>query len=151
MNLTLIIIIYLCGLLAMTVELIIPGAVLGTLGFLAVAGSIIAAVAMRHNTAAVILTLCTLAFLPVFFLTWKNVVGKFFAIKRHEGGFRPSQTLTEELVGTEGVALSPLRPSGIARLAGKRYDVVTRGEMLDRGARVKVIEVSGNRIVVREI
>jgi membrane-bound serine protease (ClpP class) len=54
-------------------------------------------------------------------------------------------------VGAEGEAVSPLRPSGIAHLNGKRYDVVTQGEMIDRGSRVKVIEVSGNRIVVKRI
>ena len=40
---------------------------------------------------------------------------------------------------------------GIAHLNDKRYDVVTRGEMLGKGSRVKVIEVSGNRVVVKKV
>jgi membrane-bound serine protease (ClpP class) len=47
-----------------------------------------------------------------------------------------------------GVTLSPLRPSGIARIQGTRVDVVTRGEMLEAQVPVKVIEVRGNRVVV---
>ncbi len=56
---------------------------------------------------------------------------------------RDSQSL-----GREGVVESPLRPTGIARIDGRRVDVVTRGELLAVGTRVRVVEVSGNRVVV---
>ncbi len=56
----------------------------------------------------------------------------------------------EEFVGKRGVALTVLRPSGTALVAGKRLSVVTRGEFIDRGATVEVINVEGSRIVVRE-
>lgn len=52
------------------------------------------------------------------------------------------------LVGRTGVALSPLRPAGFARIDGKRVDVVTRGEMLDPDCTVVVVAVQGNRVVV---
>ncbi|MEM8886166.1 MAG: NfeD family protein [Planctomycetota bacterium] len=55
------------------------------------------------------------------------------------------------LVGTTGEATSPLRPAGTALLAGARHDVVTRGKMLPSGAAVRVVEVSGNRIIVEPI
>lgn len=55
-----------------------------------------------------------------------------------------------ELVGTEGEATSPLRPSGNAVFLGEPHDVVTRGEMIPTGARIRVVEVSGNRIIVEE-
>ena len=52
------------------------------------------------------------------------------------------------LLGREGVVESALRPTGIARIDGRRVDVVTRGELLEPPARVRVIEVTGNRVVV---
>jgi membrane-bound serine protease (ClpP class) len=52
------------------------------------------------------------------------------------------------LLGVEGTAETPLRPAGMARLAGRRVDVVTRGEHLEAGSRVRVLEVRGNRVVV---
>jgi len=148
-ELSVIIGLYVCGLVAMIIELFIPGAVIGTMGFLAVAGSIIYALATGHPVAAAILVGCTLAFVPIFFALWKGVVGRYFALK--ETGAKdsgPSTIIDESLVGTEGVVVSPLRPTGIARLHDRRYDVITRGEMLERGTRVKVVEVSGNRVVV---
>lgn len=54
----------------------------------------------------------------------------------------------EELVGQKGMATSPLRPSGVARIGDRRVDVVTRGEMIPSGTPVYVREVIGNRIVV---
>jgi membrane-bound ClpP family serine protease len=53
------------------------------------------------------------------------------------------------LVGQEGVVESLLRPSGTAHIDGRRVDVVTRGEPIEAGARVVVLEVEGNRVVVK--
>jgi membrane-bound serine protease (ClpP class) len=55
------------------------------------------------------------------------------------------------LLGREGTVESALRPSGIARIDGRRVDVVTRGELVDPPARVRVIEVTGNRVVVAAV
>ncbi len=53
-----------------------------------------------------------------------------------------------ELVGAEGVVEADCRPAGMARLLGRRVDVVTRGEWIEAGTPVKVVEVRGNRVVV---
>lgn len=142
---------FVLGLVLMFVELFLPGAVIGTIGLALAAGSVIWAFATEHPTAGTILLVVGIAWIPIFFLLWKNVAARFFALRGGESGFRPSTTVTEDLVGLEGVTTTPLRPSGLARLDSKRRDVVTRGEMLDKGVTVKVIEVSGNRIVVKRI
>lgn len=147
----LIIILFVCGLAAMFVEMFLPGAIIGSLGFLAVAGSIAYAFVTGHTTTGAILLACLVAFLPIFFLVWKNVLGRFFAIQGDERDFRSSTTVNKDLVDSEGIAVTPLHPSGIARINDRRYDVVTRGEMLEKGARIKVVEVAGNRVVVTRI
>ena len=55
------------------------------------------------------------------------------------------------LLHKQGVTVSVLRPAGFARIEGRRVDVVTRGEMLDEGAAVRVVEVSANRVVVAAV
>ncbi len=52
------------------------------------------------------------------------------------------------LLGAEGVVESLLRPAGVASFDGRRVDVVSRGEAIEVGARVRVIELAGNRVVV---
>jgi membrane-bound serine protease (ClpP class) len=54
-----------------------------------------------------------------------------------------------ELVDATGEAISDLRPSGFARFAGRRVDVVSRGELIPAGTPVRVLRVDGNRVVVR--
>ncbi|MHC4480749.1 MAG: NfeD family protein [Planctomycetota bacterium] len=149
-ELAIIIAVFLCGMLGMLIELFLPGAVLGMMGFLGVVGSIVYAIVSGHTVTATVLIICALAFVPVFFMLWKGVIGRFFATYGEEKDFRPSTTIGQELVGAEGEAATPLRPSGIAYFDSRRYDVVTRGEMLPRGTRVRVMEVSGNRVVVKE-
>ncbi|HAL74389.1 MAG TPA: hypothetical protein DCM45_04755 [Clostridiales bacterium] len=55
------------------------------------------------------------------------------------------------LVGSEGVALTVLRPAGTADFGGQRLDVVTDGEFLAKGTRIKIVRTEGRRIVVIKI
>lgn len=55
------------------------------------------------------------------------------------------------LLGATGEAQTPLRPAGTALFAGEPVQVVTRGTMVAPGTRVKVVDVSGNRVVVEEL
>jgi len=67
-----------------------------------------------------------------------------------EGYAAQSTPEARDAVGLVGVATSTLRPAGRGRFEGKNYDIVTRGEFLERGARVRIIQASGNRYVVAE-
>lgn len=145
-----ILVVYICGLLSMAVELFIPGAIVGTLGFLGVTGSIIYAFVNGYTTTGVVLVLTTLAYIPAFFFLWKNIAGRFMAVSGDEKDFKAGTMVNDSLIGKEGETVTALHPSGIARIDGRRYDVVTRGEMLDKGVPVKVIDTSGNRVVVRK-
>ncbi len=144
-----ILIIYALGLASMVVEIFIPGAVVGTAGFCMVVGSIIYAAYSGHSILATVLIATTLIFLPFFFLLWKNVIGRVLSVPETLKDFRSSAGGYEQLLQKEGVAQSSLRPSGTATIDGKRYYVVTRGEMLDKGTKIKVIEVSGTRLTVK--
>lgn len=52
------------------------------------------------------------------------------------------------LIGKTGAARTPLRPAGIAELDGVRLNVVTEGDFIEKGASVRVVRASGNRVVV---
>jgi membrane-bound serine protease (ClpP class) len=54
-------------------------------------------------------------------------------------------------IGDEGVAASLLRPAGRVRLGERYVDVVTEGSFVDPGTPVRVIQVRGNRVVVRAL
>ena len=55
------------------------------------------------------------------------------------------------LLGAMGVAATMLRPAGLARFGDDFIDVVTDGDFIPAGSRIQVIEIEGNRIVVKEV
>ena len=55
------------------------------------------------------------------------------------------------LLGRRGTAQSDLRPAGVARIDGRRLDVVTEGDFIRAGTTVEVSLIQGNRVVVREV
>ena len=52
------------------------------------------------------------------------------------------------IIGATGVAETNLRPSGKARIGEQLVDVVTQGDLIEKGASVKIILVEGSRVVV---
>ncbi|MBN2294283.1 MAG: peptidase [Pirellulales bacterium] len=69
-------------------------------------------------------------------------------VKDTDGQSDNSTTSSVISVGDQGVALSLLRPAGKADFAGRRIDVVTDGDFINKNEKVEVVEISGNRIVV---
>lgn len=55
------------------------------------------------------------------------------------------------VLGTRGIALTPLRPVGKGRFDANKYDIVTRGEFIEKGATVEIVESDGNRYVVKPV
>lgn len=57
----------------------------------------------------------------------------------------------DKLIGAEGIALTTLRPAGTAEINGKRIDVMTDSEYVEKGSKIKVLKVEGIKVVVKEI
>lgn len=55
------------------------------------------------------------------------------------------------LAGETGVTVTKLYPSGKVRISGRVYDVISSGQLVDKGETVIVIEAQGNRIVVKQV
>jgi membrane-bound serine protease (ClpP class) len=55
------------------------------------------------------------------------------------------------LLGAVGVAVTTLRPAGKAQFGDEFLDVVSEGSFVEPGQRLQIIEIEGNRIVVKEI
>jgi len=73
---------------------------------------------------------------------------KRLILDQAEDEYRSSED-ESALVGAVGKTITVLRPAGLAELGGRRLDVVTRGEFLEKDCPVEVVETAGGRIVVR--
>jgi membrane-bound serine protease (ClpP class) len=65
-----------------------------------------------------------------------------------EGYVAPGAEESTALVGRFGEALTPLRPSGRVQIGSNVYDVITDGEFIEKGSRVRVARGDANRLVV---
>ena len=62
----------------------------------------------------------------------------------------PERKLPSVNVGDVGEVVSTLRPTGKVRFGDAIVDCVAQAQFLDKGAAVKIMEIHGNRVIVKE-
>ena len=141
------------GILAILLEILMPGFdgfICGIVGILALTASAVLAVIYVPGGWFFVGTNATVLVLGVFFMV------SFFRRKQFHGRIILDEALTEDLphidlnslLGKEGKTVTILRPYGEADFNGVRTEVRSQGNMVERGARVRVAEVQGNKVVV---
>ncbi|MCS7054128.1 MAG: nodulation protein NfeD [Ignavibacterium sp.] len=96
--------------------------------------------------AALVLLFLLAKYLPKSELFNRLVLSE--AEKAEEGYVSVSEE--QSLLGKIGVTVSILRPVGIAEIDGKRVEVVSDGEFIQPGTKIKVIKVEGMKVVVSD-
>lgn len=149
------IIIFIVGMALIIFEMFQPGfGIPGGIGLLLLAIDIV----ITANTfiqgvimAAVLISLLVILLMISVFLASKGYLPQKLVLSDStstESGFSGAADM-QYLLGKTGMTLTTLRPSGNADFDGVRLDVVSHGEFIDPGVPVEVIEVEGNRIVVK--
>ncbi len=141
------------GLVLVLLETVLPGMVAGVVGF----GCLVAGVVVSYSRfgpatgnwvlVGVAGTLVVLGVLWIRFFPTSRF-GRVFVSRGTVGSLGVEKP---DLLNCNGIALTNLRPSGTAEIQGKRVDVLSEGEMIERGALVRVVAVEGMRVVVRMI
>lgn len=140
------------GYVLLLMELFLPGGILGVLGLAAVVYGCWLAFGLGPGWGggAVLMSVVMTAGL-VMLIVRSRTARKLVLDSRPSREWKAPKVGLEDLLNREGVAVSPLRPAGIAEIDGQRLDVVTDSEFLDRGVRVRVSEVEGTRVVVEPL
>lgn len=97
--------------------------------------------------AAVVLSVGTFAWM------WKSGAWNRFVLETNlklddEDIARESENRSRYL-GRSGVALTPLRPTGVAEIDGDRIEVVTEGDFIASGSQIKVVAMDRRKYFVR--
>ena len=108
---------------------------------------------MQHGATAGAITLLAalvLSFAAVLISLKSAASGRLSKSKIILNGAAEAQPLDVEktLVGIEGVALTPLSPVGEAQLEDRKLDVLTRGEYIAKGEKIRVVKTEGKKIIV---
>jgi membrane-bound serine protease (ClpP class) len=142
----------LTGFILIGLEIIVPGGILGIFG--CAAWLVAATVGWRNFSEPwnLISALSLLIFGVLTFVVWikyfpKSRMGKTLSLQANSADYKSHKT-SELEIGAVGEAVSTLRPSGIARFNGKRFDVIADGEWIEAGGAIKVSSTSGGNITV---
>lgn len=143
------------GAILMDIFLLATGAV-SLVGLMGIAGSLY--LLLGATATALTLTalgLCLAIVIAIILLRhlpsgrlWQRVALSLQSTSRQ--GYVPGIDYTAYL-HRSGRALTPLRPSGTIIVDDMRLDVVTSGAFLPAGAMVRIISVTGNRILVEPV
>ena len=145
------------GILLIMLETFLPGWVAGILGTIAIFTAIWLALMSEElvgwtSNQRVALALGIVVFAMAVLIGWL----RWFAVKF----FRRALTLTTSIEtppavgaapGTQGVALTELRPLGRAEIDGQRYEVRCQNGLAPAGTRVEVIAAEPGNLLVRII
>jgi len=145
-----VVLLFALGLSLIVAEIFLVGVVLGLIGLTCMLVSIYFGFEKSAGLGWTLVVIAA-ASVPVLAFVWVKVINRVLAMKFTQTGYTSAQMQYKDLVGQEGVALTALRPAGMARFGEKKVDVVSEGEVVDRDARVRVVEVKGNRVVVRAV
>ena len=147
------------GFILLVIEMFIPG-----IGLAGVSGviALIAVVVMQlgWGNPRVALYVIAIALLVIILgLVWiirsfqKGRLSKSFLVLRDssDGTSVPEiANAKADLLGKSGIAVTILRPAGIAEIEGRRVDVTTAGEFIPKGSPVTVVKAEGMHILVNK-
>jgi membrane-bound serine protease (ClpP class) len=149
----LIITLFVVGFLLLAAEVFLPGLIVGTIGLLCLIASVVLVFTEYGASAGVLAGFVVGGLTVAGFVIWLNIFPRTFVgrrimlLTRQSAG--PAASDHQALLGQSGEAVTPLRPSGTARIGGKRVDVTAVGDFLEQGASVVVIAADGMRVAVR--
>ena len=150
--------IFFLGIVLLAIEIfVIPGfGITGILGILGIVAGIFMSFGINNIAQATLVVFVSLIadiiliiILARFILKskgFKNIV----ALETDTAGYHSSVSY-DNLLGCEGITDTFFRPSGNIIINDKKYDAITEGEFINKGAKIKVILVEGNKIVIKEI
>lgn len=149
---------FVIGAVALGIEIIVPGfGIFGAIGIVfTLLGLMFSARSMKDFIirAGIALLVCVVS-IPIMMKVFGRL--KLFDkiilknSETNEDGYLAPSKHTLSLNGLTGKTVTALRPSGMALIDGKRIDVLSHEGFIDIGVQVKVIDNSGNRVLVESV
>lgn len=159
-NVWLMVILFLFGGLLIVIELVVPG--FGVPGLAGVAsligGVVVGASVLTAGQLAVVIFIVFVIVLAMIILLYRSAfkngrMSKLLFLRSKAGkeeGYSSSESV-DNMLSKEGLSVTALRPSGLGEFDGVTMDILTYGEFLPKGTKIKVIKVEGFKIFVKKI
>ena len=147
------IILCVAGIVCVSLEVYLPGGIIGTIGAVAILAAIYFGY-QSSGTFGTMLLVCGLAgsagasYLSFKYLT-KSPAGRRALLM--DTNTEVPEEKYKDLVGMSGVALCDLRPTGRIEINDSPFDAQTRGEYVEGGSAIEVVSVEADHIFVKQV
>ena len=149
---------FVVGIILCFIEILIPGFGIFAIGGMGcIVGSIFLTtpdLATAVKYLAIVLLIMAVCAPIIFKLFSKSKLFDRLLVRERlttEDGYVAGRKEQADYIGANGIAATTLRPSGTVELNdGTRIDVVTRGEFIEKGEPVQVIQKEGTWLVVEK-
>jgi membrane-bound ClpP family serine protease len=152
---TAIVLLFVTGALLLAAEVLLPGAIAGIIGGIALLiGSVFAFV--EYGTGIGVLTtgaaLLLVGLMLYVELVWlpRSKFGRDLIVHSTVSGQSQPPLASADIIGQRATALTTLAPSGMVEIGGRRYEAYSRTGHATRGAILTVVDVDNFRVVVSE-
>ena len=141
------------GVALLFLEMFLPGIIAGVIGGILLIAAVFTAyrdIGVGAGNATLVATTAVTAALWWWWATkfQHTRFGRRMTLAATETGTSQAAGLLQ-LVGQDGTAVTPLRPSGTILIAGKRVDAITGGDFIEQGTTVRVVRAEGSSVIVR--
>ena len=136
-------------------EAVVPGGILGVLGFVCLAASgWVTAEEYGFLAGGAVFVGGTIVGIALIFaeLHWlaRSRLGNVLFLGKEISGKSNPEVATEAVIGKEGEASTPLNPSGYAQVEGQQYEAFSEDGYLRKGTALEVTGLDNFRIMVRK-
>ncbi len=150
-----VILLVIVGFLLIFAEVFLPGGIIGAIGLVALGAAVILAYTDLGFTAAAYVLMIEIiggAIILMFGMKFFpfSPIGKLFILKNQPDPLHVNDP-EETMIGKTGEAFTILRPSGVALIEGKRHDVISESQLIEKNTKIRVIRQEGVKLVVRKI
>ena len=145
------------GYLLVALEAIVPGGILGLLGFVC----LLAASYFAHleyggwMIPLVVFMLGGLGGVLLVFFQFKwlsqSKFGKNMFVHATSGTTNTKDTDLQKWIGKHGIAETDHHPEGLVRIEGRNFDSFCNTGFLPKGTKVEILKVDGFRLIVRPL
>jgi len=150
---TLVVALFLAGLLLIAAEVLIPGGVIGILGVLLLAGGVYSAYAEYGSTGllwgSVVAIVLVGAVLAVELVALpKTKIGRHLFLSRSVQGRQTGPAAEDSDIGKTCQTVTPLAPTGFILLDGRKLEAASRSGFIDKNEPVKIVGKESFRLIV---
>lgn len=148
-----IVLLFTVGIALIAAEVVVPGAILGIIGGVALVAGVIAAFVRLGFEGGLWATAAAavvggLALYLEFVLLPKSRLTRALAVSGTAGGAGQPPVADRSVIGRQALTVTALAPTGIVEIDGRRYEAFARHGHSPKGERLDVVAVDNFRLIV---